>query len=182
MPADPRAVRTIGELPFCERPVLELLGLDSDRDTIDVNYAGYGWAQVDHLWLADARGSQRVDDVLLLALHSSDGGELFADDVELEFELADAPPVCVLLSAFLRRWLPRLPSAPTIVLAMCNPYDAYLRSLAPADAVMHYGLGPVDAWLDVAVGGLDRVRLVTAQWRRSDSLPPRSPELPRTLS
>jgi hypothetical protein len=35
---------TIAELPFHERPVLELLNLVGKRDAPDPGYAGYGWA------------------------------------------------------------------------------------------------------------------------------------------
>ena len=104
-------VLTIAELPFRERPVLELLALLAERAAPDHDYAGYGWARVDRLWLAtgDDRG-QPLDDALVLALHSADDGEPLADDIELEFELPGEPPVAVLASLFLDRWLPRLPS------------------------------------------------------------------------
>lgn len=136
---------TIAELPFRERPVIELLHLEDDRAAPDPDYAGYGWARVDRLWLVDDAGGHDVRDALVLALHSADDGERLADDVELELELPDRAPVAVLASAFLARWLPRLPRAPAIVLAMCNPFGARLAVAAPAP--LHHALGDVESWL-----------------------------------
>lgn len=156
-PAGP--VRTIGDLPFVERPLLPLLGFDGARETVDLDYAGYGWARIDRLWLATPDGAPRaVDDALILALHSADDGEAFADDVELEFALPDRP-VAALLSAFLARWLPRLPAGGPLVLAMCNPHDAILPAAA-GGRPLHHALGPVDAWLHD-----DDLHLVAARWR-----------------
>ena len=103
-------VRAIAELPFRERPVLELLNLVGDRPDPDPDYAGYGWARVSRVWLAEPGAPARpVDDVLLLALHCPDDGEALADDIELYFELPEEPPVTVLASKFFASWLPRLP-------------------------------------------------------------------------
>jgi hypothetical protein len=138
------------ELPFRERDVRELLNLDVEREAPDHDYAGYGWARVDEVWLDD----QPVRDALLLALHSADDGEALADDIELEFELPGSAPVSVLLSTFLDKWLPQLPRASTTVLALCNPHRAALRG------PFTYAMGDVESWLDHDDAG-DRIRLAS---------------------
>jgi hypothetical protein len=154
---------TILELPFRERPLLELLHLDVDRDLPDRTYAGYGWARAPRIWLDD----HEVADVLVLALHSADDGEPMADDIELEFELPDAPPVAALASLFLAKWLPVLPRASAIVLALCNPHHATLAAPAQAGGVpVWYATGDVESWLDLRPDG-DRVLLQAAgSWAR----------------
>jgi hypothetical protein len=157
----------IAELPFHERPVLELLHLDVDRDQPDPSYAGYGWARVERIWL----GETRIDDALVLALHSADDGERLVDDVELEFELPGPglQSVTVLASAFLERWLPRLPSdAQAIVLVMCNPFDARLRYPNGASGPVHYALGDVESWLDPDDRGA-RIRIAAKTWCTLDA-------------
>ena len=77
---------------------------------------------------------------------------------------AKAPPsVLVLASDFLARWLPRLPRASAIVLAMCNPHRARLRRPAGADGPLHVALGDVFSWLDLDPRG-DRIRLAADTW------------------
>lgn len=148
----------IAELPFAERPVLELLALDDDsRAEPDPDYAGFGHARIDRVELIGAGGGV-VEDALLIAVHSADDGEPLPDDVELEFVLGDRS-VTALLSTFLDRWLPRLAGdARAIVLVMCNPHRAAVR--AAAAVPVHYALGDVESWLD---GG--DVRLVAEAWR-----------------
>lgn len=184
----------IAELPFRERPVLELLNLDEHRDKPDPNYAGYGWARVPEVWLGETRaddalafalrsdddrqmraadelalhsaddGLTRVDDALVLALHSADDGEPLATDIELEFELPGAEPVSVLASQFLDIWLPRLPRARAIVLALCNPHRAMLQPLAPIPT--YYATGDVESWLET-LDDSERIHLTTdGEWRR----------------
>ncbi len=153
--------RTILELPFVERAPLDLLGFDGDRDTVDLDYAGFGWARIDRVWLDDGATRVAVDDALVLALHAADDGEVLADDVELEFA-DDGGAVTVLCSTFLDRWLPRLPATDAIVLALCNPHRA---RLAARPRPIHYGLGAVDAWHDVAA---DRLRLTAERWLRAE--------------
>lgn len=139
--------------------MLELLHLDEDRDQPAKDYAGYGWAQVDELWLAvgDDDG-ERITDALVLALHSADDGEAIADDIELEFELPERP-VSVLASAFLAERLPKLPPARAIVLALCNPHAAILRRPPGAVVPIHYGCGDVQSWRDG-----ERVLLTAEAW------------------
>lgn len=146
----------IADLPFRERPVIELLALD--RDETDPEYAGYGWAKVDRVWLASPHGfPRRLDDVLVIAIHAADDGAARPDDVELDFEIeggvatADA-------TAFVAQWRPRLPAAQHTVLVMCNPHRAQLASLPSG---VHYGAGDVRAWLDPG----DRIRLDADAWR-----------------
>lgn len=149
----------IADLPFRERPVLELLHLDEDRDLPSRAYAGFGWAQVDELWLAvGADDGAPVRDALVLALHSADDGEVLPGDIELEFELPGAP-VTVLASDFLARWLPALPPARAIVLALCNPHGATLRRPPGAVVPIHYGRGDVESWRDG-----ERILLTAESW------------------
>jgi hypothetical protein len=167
------AGRTIGDLPFVERPVRELLHLEVDRDAPDRAFAGFGWARVDRLWLEAGDGGQRqaglrIDDALVLALHTADDAEPIADDIELEFELADRP-VAALASAFLERWLPRLPQSSAIVLALCNPHRARLRRPASASVPVHLGLGDVASWREDDPGAGpgtngDRILLTADEW------------------
>jgi len=155
---------TIAELPFRERPVLELLNLDVPRDVPDHDYAGYGWARVPRIWLVDAGGERlAVDDTVVLALHTADDAPAHAGDLELEFELADRP-VAVMLSRFLAVWLPRLPlDAGAIVLAVCNPHDTVLAAPAAATAPVHVPRGDVTSWIDRDAG---EIQLVADSWSR----------------
>ncbi len=113
--------------------------------------------------------------MVVVAVHASDDGPAIADDVELTFELPpDDAKVRVHASAFLERWLPRLPPARAIVLAMCNEHGAALRCPAAATVPVHLGLGNVYAWQDLDRGG--RIRLHADEWR---TLRPVSNELER---
>jgi hypothetical protein len=144
----------IRDLPLRERPVRELLDLVGSRPEINRDYAGYGWAKVDEIWLDDTPAR----DVLVLALHSADDAEPIADDIELYFELPDHEPVTVLASQFFAEWLPQLPAASAIVLALCNPHRATLRRPASARVPIYYALGDVEAWFDELDHG-HRIRL-----------------------
>jgi hypothetical protein len=154
----------IADLPVRERPLHELLDL-KDRPEINRDYAGYGWARVDEIWLEDPTGLRRVRDAVVLALHSADDAEALADDIELYFELPDAEPVTVLASQFLAQWLPRLPTARSLVLALCNPHRAPLRRPEAVTVPMYYAIGDVEAWIDFDED--DRVRLAAdGSWVR----------------
>jgi hypothetical protein len=145
--------------------VYELLNLHAEREQPDHDYAGYGWARAPELWLDEAR----VTDALVLALHSADDSEPLADDIELEFELPDHAPVSVLASLFLAKWLPALPRASALVLALCNPHHACLRRPAAASGPLYYALGDVESWLDHRPGER-RIRLASEHgWIRRDS-------------
>jgi hypothetical protein len=142
------AALTIADLPFVERPLRELLDLVIDRDGTNRDYAGFGWARGATVWLeAGDRPARRVDNALVIAVHAADDAEPLADDIELEFELPDRP-VAVLASAFLERWLPRLPQGSAIVLAICNRHRAVLRRPVEASVPVHFALGDVLAWRD----------------------------------
>jgi hypothetical protein len=146
------AIESVLDLPFAERPVLELLHFADDRAEVDRQYAGFGWARVDRIWLGSQQGGPlvAVDDALVLALHSADDGAPLPDDIELEFEL---PSTSFIVNAtlFLSRWLPRLPDASAIVLAMCNPHHAQLR--IPTPKPLWYPTGDAESWIDDANDG-----------------------------
>lgn len=125
------------DLPFRERPVLELLNLVEHRAAPDPDYAGYGWARVPQIYLVDAHEVIAVDDALVLALHSADDAEILPDDIELIFDDVGAS---VLASDFLAKWLPKLPPAKAAVLALCNPHHAVLK--VPA----YYATDDVESW------------------------------------
>lgn len=166
-------ITTLGELPFVERPVVELLALDGDPDAPDAGeFAGFGWARVPRVWLANAIGAPTpVDDALVIAVHAADDGAPLAGDVELAFELADGDAVHAPASAFLAAWLPRLPQdVGAIVLAMCNPHGARLAVPAAARAPIYAGAGNVYAWLDDAGEASARIRLAAPAWRRLASV------------
>ena len=148
----------IAELPFTERPLLELLHLDDEaRREPDPDYAGFGFARAARVELSGDGGGV-VDDALLVVIHSADDGEPLPDDVELEFVLGERS-VTVLLSTFLDRWLPIVHGGErAIVLVMCNPHRAALAPAAPVP--VHYALGDVESWLDDG-----EVRLVAETWR-----------------
>jgi hypothetical protein len=170
-------VRTILDLPFRQRPAIELLGIGSSAraSALDLDWGVWGWTRVGPLWLEGARSasSSRIDDALLLALHSADDADALEDDIEVELELDDieaGAAVTVLLSALLDRWLPRLPAAPAIVLALCNRHGSRVGApVAARGAPLWYGLGDVDAWLDdVGADRGGRLRLVADAWLRAE--------------
>ena len=170
------AVHSIADLPFHERPVLELLHLAAHRVAPDRDYAGYGWARVPRVWLTTPMEAARpVDDALVLALHSADDAEVLADDIELYFELDAQVPVTVLASRFLARWLPRLPQdAAALVLVLCNPHHAILPPFPvpllplaplPLTAVpVFYAHGDVESWLERTAAGDHRLELLAPAW------------------
>ena len=166
-------IRTLAEIPFHARPVLELLDLATEREETNPDYAGFGHCLVDRVWLEDATGaSVAIDDARVLALHSCDLGAPRPDDVELEFVVEEVAPdfsVRALLSAFLAARLPGLVGDErAIVLAMCNPHRAVIRQPRAAGATpVHYPLGDVEAWLDPRPDG-PRLRLRAASWRSAD--------------
>jgi len=152
----------IAELPFVERPIRELLHLEVDRERPSREFAGFGWARVAAVWLeAAGRAGRRVDDALVIALHTADDAEPLTDDLELEFALPDRP-VSVLASAFLSRWLPRLPQQSAIVLAVCNPHRAALRRPPAATVPVHHGLGDVASWREATPGEPGERLILTA--------------------
>jgi hypothetical protein len=79
--------------------------------------------------------------------------------VDLLFELEGEDPASVLASDFLRVWLPPLPPARAIVLAMCNWFGAELRYPEGARVPVYVATGGVESWIDDDRGG--RLELVT---------------------
>jgi hypothetical protein len=156
-------IATIGDLPFVERPLLELLDLVADRTEPNPDYAGYGWARAPRLWLVEPGAPSRaIEDALVLALHCPDDGEVLAHDVELYFELPEQAPVTVLASKFLERWLPRLPrDASAIVLALCNPHRACVPRPEKTSLPLHFARGEVESWSSDAD---DRIELRAPSW------------------
>jgi hypothetical protein len=146
------AIESVLDLPFIERPILELLHFDEARAEVDRQYAGFGWARVDRIWLGNKQGGElvAVDDALVLALHSADDGSPLPDDIELEFELPGTSAI-VNLGMFLGRWVPTLPDAAAIVLAVCNPHHARLR--VPTPSPLWYPTGDAESWIDDANAG-----------------------------
>lgn len=163
-------IATIADLPFSERPILELLNLAEEREEPDPDYVGFGWARASRLWLKQADGGCRViDDALLLALHCPDDGEVLSDDVELYFELPDQPPVVTLASTFFARWLPRLPDdASAIVLALCNPHRATLPQPDASRLPLNFAHGEVESWIELDDG---RIELRATRWFRANPRP-----------
>jgi hypothetical protein len=162
----------IAELPFRRRDILDLLHLDTDREEPDPDYAGYGHGIAPVIGLASRRGgAQLVRDALVIAVHSADEPERPADDILLELavpEVAAGHAVTVLLSDFLRVWLPRLRSdgdeRRPIVLVVCNAHHARLaRPPAARGVPLHYPLGEVESWIHFD-GGQGSLRLVADAW------------------
>lgn len=156
---------TIAELPFVERPIRELLHLEVDRERPSRTFGGFGWARVGEIWLeAGERSTRRIDDALVIALHTADDAERLPDDLELEFELPERA-VTVLASVFLDRWLPRLPHGSAVVLAICNPHRAALRHPGAATVPLHYALGEVASWREAVPGEMhERILLSADDW------------------
>lgn len=164
-------LRSISELPFRDRPALELLNLEQHRDAPDLESTQFGWCRVAALWLdgrAD-RALRLVTDALVVAVHSADEPEVLSDDVELEFfveEVAKDYSVTVLLSTFLDRWLPAaLGGERAIVLVMCNPHAARIRQPKAAGRTpVYYADGDVDTWLDTDGDGRQHIRVEAEAW------------------
>lgn len=159
-------IESIADLPFHERPLVELLDLVSDRDEPNDDYAGYGWARASRVWLVERGAEPRaVDDALILALHCPDDGERLTNDVELYFALSDEPPVTVRASQFFERWLPRLPrDASAIVLALCNPHRAVLRRPEETSVPLYFACGDVESW---RACDDDRIELRAPTWQEA---------------
>ncbi len=158
-------IASVAELPFRERPVRELLHLSEERASPDPDYTGFGWARASRLWLVHPDApSLRIDDALLLALHCPDDGEVLAADIELYFELPGEPPITVLASTFLERWLPRLPNdVSSIVLALCNPHGARLPPRR--DLPLYFAQGEVESFISLDDDA--RIELRAPRWLRA---------------
>ena len=136
-------IRAIADLPFVRRDVLDLLNLRHHRAAPDPDYTGFGHARLDALQLAgDAGEPIEVRGALVIAVHSMEEPEELPGDIDLEFflpEVSEDHSVTVLLSAFLRVWLPLIRGDErAIVLVVCNPNQTLLPCARGrgADAVL----------------------------------------------
>jgi hypothetical protein len=163
-------IRAIADLPFVRRDVLDLLNLRDHRAAPDPDYTGFGHARVDALQLEGEVGEPlEVRKALVIAVHSMEEPEELPGDIDLEFilpELGADHSVTVLLSAFLRVWLPLIHGdARAIVLVVCNPNQTLLPAPAAAGRTpFYYPLGDVESWLHVE-DGHQEVRLAARSWR-----------------
>jgi hypothetical protein len=163
-------VQSIGDIPFRPRRVVDLLNVDVRRDAPDPDYAGFGYARTDQVVLVGAEGARHVvADPLLVGVHSDDDPEPLDRDIELAFDDGDPDGgITVLLSDFLRVWLPRLRGAErAIVLLACNPHRATLARPPGVHVPVFYALGDVESWLQ----GDDHrqtLHLVAEAWRTAE--------------
>jgi hypothetical protein len=156
-------ITRIADLPIRHREPLDLLALQDERLAPDDDWAGFGWAWVEHLELAaPAQPSIVLARALVLALHSADE-QVDADDIELELDV-DGVIVRAPLSKVLAVHLPRLPDAPELVLALCNPAEVVVRRPALASGRIHYAHGDVTSWLDRDADGGEHIRLAAHRW------------------
>ena len=164
-------IESIGDLPFRARPVLELLHLDVHRDAPDPDYAGFGHARAAEVVLEGRDGARRtVAEPLIVAVHADDDPEPLTDDLELAFDDGDPDGgVTVLLSDFLRVWLPRLRGDErAIVLVACNRHRARLpRPAAAVDVPVFYALGDVESWQE-RDDHRQSLHLVAEAWRTAE--------------
>ena len=163
-------IRAIADLPFVRRDVLDLLNLRHHRAAPDPDYTGFGHARVDALQLeGDVGEPVEVRGALVIAVHSMEEPEELPGDIDLEFILPEVGAdhsVTVLLSAFLRVWLPLVHGDErAIVLVVCNPNQTLLPAPAAAGRTpFYYPLGDVESWLHVADDHKE-VRLAARSWR-----------------
>ncbi len=163
------SITRIADLPLPLVGVAELLALEVERIAPDHDYAGFGMAWADDLELAAPdRVSLRLTRALVVALHSADE-QPHEGDVELLFELPDQS-VMVGLSAWLDVFLPRLPAADDVVLALCNPRRVAIH-VPPAAPRIHFALGDVTSWWDRDGRGRTHVRLSARAWRLAQPRP-----------
>ncbi|MEM9494349.1 MAG: hypothetical protein AAGC55_34705 [Myxococcota bacterium] len=168
-------IQSIADIPFLVGDPFELLHLDEHRDETDFSYYGFGFCRIGQLQLnqrGETEPSAPVRDCLVLALHAADDCEQLDDDVELEFfvdEVAEDYSVTVLLSDFLKIWLPRLLGGEqALVLSLCNPHKAVLRKPAICGSTpVYYPLGDVESWLE-SIAGRPLIGLDADEWRLAE--------------
>ncbi len=155
---------TIGDLPFDEGDPVEVLRLDRE----DPDFTGTGFCRLEHVWLESRDGEPplRLDEALVVALHSPEEPEELDGDIELEFF---DQGVSVLLSKFLERRLPDvIGDERAVVLALCNPRHAIVPAPPSAGArPVWFGLGDVVSWLDEDDTGQRHITLEADVWRRA---------------
>lgn len=165
----------IAELPFRERPVLELLDLAEYREHPNHDYAGYGWAVAPRLVLVEETATKRggaetepialvdegrvITNTLLVAVHTADDAPAIANDLQLELDVPGGS-VAVMASKFLATWLPRLPFTSSIVLCVCNPHRAQLPRI-DARRTLWLPMGDVHSWRD---HDTDDILLTAENW------------------
>jgi hypothetical protein len=163
-------IRAIADLPFVRRDVLDLLNLRHHRAAPDPDYTGFGHARVDALQLESEVGEPvEVRDALVIGVHSTEEPEALPGDIDLEFVLPEVSAdhsATVLLSAFLRTWLPLVHRGErAIVLVVCNPNQTLLPAPAAAGQTpFYYPLGDVESWLEDE-DGQQEIRLTARSWR-----------------
>jgi hypothetical protein len=162
---------SIADLPFREESPLALLNVDEFRVAPDPDYEGYGYARVDEIVLAGHGDEQlSVRDALLVVVHTDDDPPALTEDLELAFPDENGREVvAVLLSDFLRVWLPRIRgNEQAIVLVTCNPHRARVwRPEAAGTIPVYYALGDVESWLDHD-GSRQTLRLLAEDWRTAE--------------
>lgn len=144
------AVLTIAGLPFQSAPPDDLLGIDWGRPGfVDEDHLGFGWGVVPRLELVGVsdRSSRLLVNPLVLALHSAERDEEQDEATPFDLELVvDGERLHVPLEKFLGVWLPRLPPADDVVLALCNPTGFRFSRPHLTDATRCWAaLGDVDS-------------------------------------
>lgn len=140
-------VGRIADLPFRPAPPDDLLGIDWGRPGfVDDEHEGFGWGLVPRLELVgtDDGTTHLLEGALVLALHSADREDGTAPfDLEL---VVEGERLHVPLDRFLEVWLPSLPEAKDLVLAVCNPTAfRFTRSSAARATRCWAALGDVDS-------------------------------------
>lgn len=163
-------ITSLRELAFSQRDPHTLFGIREDLEgAIDTEFSAFGWAWVSHLQLEAPGSFLPLRDALVIAVHSLDLAEgespSEAHDFELCFELDDQSVVCS-LKDFLKAWLPQLPPAKEVVLAVCNPFRIpllYAPQLSDG-AVFYTPLGNVDCYAEATSQGPSYI-LVAEHWQ-----------------
>lgn len=145
-------VGRIADLPFRPAPPDELLGIDWGRPGfVDEDHDGFGWGLVPRLELVGTddgpEGGERrlLEGALVLALHSAEREATATGPFDLEL-VVDGERLHVPLERFLEVWLPRLPPADELVLAVCNPTAFRFTRPSAARATRCWAaLGDVDS-------------------------------------
>lgn len=141
----------IEDLPFGPVEPFTLLGFRAGREDPDLDYAGYGWARVDAIEVADAEGGVRaLNDALLVVAHTPDEAE--PGPLVLEFWTewsGESVAVQIGLEPFLEHHVrPLLGRESAVVLVVCNPHGEDVPRppwLGPRSWV--FARGDVTAWL-----------------------------------
>lgn len=158
-------VATIADIPFPQTPPDDLLGIDWGRPGfVDDDHTGFGFGVVPRLLLRSPTTSTLRTAPLVLALHSADRDPLAPPSApfDLELDVFDER-LHVPLERFLAVWLPRLPHAADLVLALCNPtaYPLTRPAGLATSTRFWYALSDVDSF---AESDSPAPGLVTTTW------------------